>query len=486
MGLQQRTRGRIPGSYLVVIAIAALAWAAFGSSASASARSPSFSVQPKGLMQPDFAKRKHDYAVRCQPKVTELRVEGAKGWRIRIGHGSFQRRDIVRKLHANSEAATNVAFRKANGKRRTYHLRCLPGDFPAFSFDREAPGGPKLFSMQLGGHYAAIFDRNGVPVWWYRASGEPDNFQVLSDGTLAFDPVDEASFQTGDYEIRTLKGRLLRVVRGAHGAVADIHEIQLLPNGNYLIGAQVKYQADTSAFGGSADSTVLGIQIQELTPDGDLVWHWESRGHIGLDETGRWWDNQILDDQPYDIVHWNSAELVGKHRLLVSFRHLDAVYEIDRRSGDIVWKLGGTETPESLDVTNDPRGEYPLGGQHDARIEPDGTLTVHDNSTGLGEPPRAVRYRIDAKAGTARLIQSIADPDVPDSFCCGSARRLDSGDWLIGWGGQGLVGGYDADGERLFGLQLAVGFSYRANPVPAGVITMSRLRAAMDAIASRP
>ena len=167
-------------------------------------------------MQPDFAKRKHDYAVRCQPKVTELSVEGTKGWRIRVGHGPFQRRDIVKKLHANSQAATNVAFRRTNGKQlRTYHLRCLPGDFPAFSFDRDAPGGPKLFSMQLGRRYAAIFDRNGVPVWWYRASGEPDNFQVLPDGTLAFDPVDEASFETGDYEIRTLKGRLIRVVRGA-------------------------------------------------------------------------------------------------------------------------------------------------------------------------------------------------------------------------------------------------------------------------------
>ena len=94
MGVQQRIQGRVPAGYLVVIAAAAaaLAWATFGSCASASARSPSFSVQPEGLLQPDFAKRKHDYAVRCQPKVTELRVEGAKGWRIRVGRGPFQRR----------------------------------------------------------------------------------------------------------------------------------------------------------------------------------------------------------------------------------------------------------------------------------------------------------------------------------------------------------------------------------------------------------
>jgi hypothetical protein len=364
-------------------------------------------------------------------------------------------------------------------------VRCLPPDFPDYSFKRTAPGGPALFSMQLGEQYAAIFDRNGVPVWWYKASGEPDNAQVLSDGTIAFDPVDQANFQTGDYEIRTLTGRLLRVISGADGAAADIHEIQLLPNGNYLIGAQVTYpDVDTSAYGGSISSTVTGIEIQELTPDGDLVWRWNSKDHIGLEETGRWWNNQFLDNEPYDVVHWNSAEPVGKRYLLLSFRHTDAVYEVDRRSGKVVWKLGGTETPESLDVSNDPYGDYPLGGQHDARVQPDGTITIHDNRTALGDPPRAVRYRVNAEHGTARLVQSIADPDVPDSFCCGSARPLDSGDWLIGWGGNGLVGAYDAGGGRIFSLKLAEGFSYRANPVPEGVTTKPDLREAMDKLAS--
>ena len=269
---------------------------------------------------------------------------------------------------------------------------------------------------------------------------------------------------------------------GAGGATADIHEIQLLPNGNYLIGAQVEYQADATAYGGSPTSTVIGIEIQEVTPDGDLVSSWDSRDHIGLEETGRWWDQSILDNEPYDIVHWNSAEAVGKNRLLLSFRHLDAVYMVNRRTGRIIWKLGGTETPESLDVLGDPHGDYPLGGQHDARLLPDGSVSIHDNRTGLGDPPRAVRYRVNTDAGTARLVQSIEDPDVSASFCCGSARRLDSGDWLIGWGGNVMVGGYDREGNRVFSLKLGAGFSYRANPVPDGTVSKRQLRNAMDAM----
>jgi hypothetical protein len=484
MGVQQRIRGGIPSDYLVVIAAAAVAWATFGACASASARSPSFNVQPKGLMQPDFGKRKHDYAVRCRPKATELHVEGAKGWRIRIGHGSFRRRDIVKKLRANSEVATDVVFHKANGKqRRTYHLRCLPGDFPEYGFHRDAPGGPKLFTLQLG-NYATIIDRNGVPVWWYRSWGSTYDTEVLRDGTVAFEPIDPNTFELGNFEIHSLNGRLIRVVKGAGGATTDQHEILLMPNGNYMVGTLVEYEADTSSFGGTPDSTVTGVSLQEVTPEGDLVWHWDSREHIGLEETGRWWDDPFLDTQPYDVVHWNSAERVGKRYLLLSFRHLDAVYEIDRRTGDIVWKLGGTETPESLDVRNDPHGDYPLGGQHDARVLPDGTVSIHDNRTGLDDPPRAVRYRISRQAGTARLVQSIADPHVKTSFCCGSARRLNGGDWLVGWGGDGRIGAYDRGGNRLFKLWFESGFSYRAIPVP-GSITVGRIRAGMDAMATR-
>jgi hypothetical protein len=91
-----------------------------------------------------------------------------------------------------------------------------------------------------------------------------------------------------------------------------------------------------------------------------------------------------------------------------------------------------------------------------------------------------VRYRIDPQAGTARLVQTISDPDASASICCGSARRLPSGNWLVSWGGIEFVGGYDGRGRRLFKLETPGGFSYRANPVPAGVLSAKRLRHAMN------
>jgi Arylsulfotransferase (ASST) len=190
----------------------------------------------------------------------------------------------------------------------------------------------------------------------------------------------------------------------------------------------------------------------------------------------------------YDLVHWNSVEPVGGS-VIASFKTLDAVLKIDKSTGRIIWKLGGTTTPRSLEVLQDPR-PYTFGGQHDARLLRDGTLTVFDNRSNLdNKTPRAVRYRIDEAAGTATLLETITDPEVPASSCCGSARRLRNGHWLIGWGKDyrtaqvGEIGGYKPNGQPTFRLSFGSGFSYRAEPVPPGAVSAQDLRDGMRAMA---
>ena len=104
-------------------------------------------------------------------------------------------------------------------------------------------------------------------------------------------------------------------------------------------------------------------------------------------------------EHPVDRVHLNSIEPAGD-RVIVSLRNTDGVYGIDRATGEIVWKLGGQETPESLRVIGDYY-EYPSGAQHDARVLPDGTISVFDNRSGLDQPPRVTRWRIDEEKMTA-------------------------------------------------------------------------------------
>jgi Arylsulfotransferase (ASST) len=487
MGFMYRTwRGRssrIARWATIACVLVAGALAAPGAPSKAASSGPSFSTDP-GLT-PGFRWGVHDYAIRCDSDRVRISIHTPGGWLGRIGSGDFQRADFVARRPLTPGKALMVTFRRANQPRRhNFHARCLPPDFPAYDFTRTGPGGPGYFIVQMNNDYAAIFDRHGVPVWWYKASDPTINAELLPDGTVAWDSPTLGSPLNG-YEIRSLNGRLVRVVKAAGGLKFDLHDLQLLPNGNYLLGAEAPVaHVDAGPYGGPSDATVLGYQIQEVTPKGKLVWKWNSLGHIGLPQTPtRWWNVVLGQSEPYDIQHWNSLELEpdGKH-LLLSFRNLDAVYEINRHTGAVVWKLGGTTIPKSLQVLDDPYGSYPLGGQHDARRLPDGTISIHDNATDLSMPTRAVRYRIDPQARTATLVESVSDPDYPASPCCGSARKLPFGGWLIGWGRSHFVGAYNSDGQRIFKLDFPNGFFYRAFPVSPHAITAQQLRQGMNAI----
>ena len=122
-----------------------------------------------------------------------------------------------------------------------------------------------------------------------------------------------------------------------------------------------------------------------------------------------------------------------------------------------------------------------FGGQHDARVQPDGTITVFDNRTNLNSQPRVTRWRIDSAARTATLIEEFTDPDTLPAGCCGSARRFSDGSWLVSWGSTALIRAYDARHKQRFALTFdGTGFSYRATPITSAQASRTQLVAGMD------
>ena len=106
---------------------------------------------------------------------------------------------------------------------------------------------------------------------------------------------------------------------------------------------------DLSSLGGPADATVLDGEIQEVTPQRQLVWSWNSADHIGIAETEFPLSairTQIDGQEAYDLVHLNSLQRDGDG-ILVSARHVNAVYRIRRADGGVDWKLGGSGAPRA-------------------------------------------------------------------------------------------------------------------------------------------
>ena len=237
-------------------------------------------------------------------------------------------------------------------------------------------------------------------------------------------------------------------------------------------------------YDGSAGT--LDGYIQEQTPSGKVVWSWSSADHIPLSDTApRWWKRLLGNPHPnleghdqIDIFHLNTVEPYGKDQYVISSRHTDAVFGISKKTGEVLWKFGGVKTPESLKIEgDDPHADYPIAGNHDARMTGN-ILSVHDNATNIeGRQPRMVRYRIDLKNRTATYVGQGIDPKVTKSHCCGGVRPFGTG-WLVAWGNNPYVSAFTSKDALAFRMKVPIPV-YRAVPVPPQV-SEADLNAAMD------
>jgi len=443
-------------------------------------------ISANPALAPSFDPEVTDYTTRCTGDPLEVSGRMAEGTQVAVDGGE----PAGGKFEATVPLEENQAFSftvTAGIESKDYFVRCLPAGFPPWEFEQLHQSSHELYvvapGLSLSGipaQYVVIFDREGVPVWWDTESpGRMIDPTILEDGTIAW------WRDNHGFVVHNLDGSILGEINTVSGPT-DLHELQQEPDGDYLlISSKVREHIDLTEYGYGSDEEVLDYIVEEVNPQGELVWSWDTADHVGLDETGRWWP-KINGEIPRDIVHMNAIEPAGENAVLVSLRHTDAVYKIDKATGDVLWKLGGTWTPRSLQALNDPQGAYPFGGQHDVRLLPDGTITLHDNSTGFGNPPRAVRYEIDESGRTATLVEQVTDPMAPSSFCCGSSRRSADGSWLMSWGANSLVGEYDSSGQPNFRLRFGgTIFSYRALPADEEGLTVSSLRAGMDTMHPR-
>jgi Arylsulfotransferase (ASST) len=465
----------------------------------------SVSIRAAPGLFPAFQRGVTDYVVRCPSRRdTVLGVSTRDGSRVALAGGRFRTGAFQLRKRLKTGQSVSLRVRYSGATTRTYHVRCLPLDFPQWTVTRSGKTQAQWYvvtpapigATHVSPDWVAIFDARGVPVWWVRRDPPAQNASILPGGVIAWErsngqPIDTSP--TGAAEFHRIDGSLIRILRTARTAT-DFHELQHLPNGNYLVDTTVpRGHVDLTRFGGPGDATILDGEVQELTPDGKLVWSWNTRDHVSLDETGRWFKQEVLAEpatlvsgrKAYDTVHLNSAADDGK-LVLVSARHLDAVFAIEKATGRIVWKLGGTRTNQSLRILGDARRPIDFGGVHDVRLLADGTITLHDNRSGRGKPPRAVRLRIDAKRRTATFVDQIVDRYSTNSPCCGSVRRLATGNWVISWGGTADVVEAKPDGTPV--LRIRFGgpfFSYRAVPVMPRTLSATSLRTGMDRMAPR-
>jgi hypothetical protein len=444
-------------------------------------------VQSSVSVEPTYRKDIHDYNVWCaegENTVTLTAQGGGELPRAYVSKWGSEDREVA--AQATTLTATVEPGELLNVG--SYHFRCLPADFPRLKAEGEIPGGAWVAigliesrdtahdqSNPRLGEYAAILDHHGAVVWYQKAN-TPVNVTPVDAGHVAwFSDTAQMGMNLDPnkaFEIHSLTGDHVQLVRGPDGWAVDFHELQFKDGKMYGIVTQIREEQ------AGYDARVIIDGIAEITPGHEALL-FDSSDHLDPLETDR---GVIPIDVPVvEPVHMNSVQVLENGDFLVCSRNLNEVFLVSGKTKKVTWRMrgdGAAPIRGNLDgavVLNVPESDR-FRNAHDARLNTDGTLSVFDNHTASPLNARVGVYLLDiAKAeASAVLLRSGDNP----SNSVGSARSFNKG-FVVSWGSSisPLVEMLDKDGLLLFSVRGDGGMlTYRAIPVEKSFFDADVLR----------
>ena len=312
-----------------------------------------------------------------------------------------------------------------------------------------------------------ILDNTGQPVWFRPVATEAMDVMDFKLQRYKGEPVltwwegEHTGYGQGVYVLMDGSYREVAKVRAGSGYEGDHHEFILSPEDTAVFDIYGRVPMDLSPYGGGADSAALEGVIQELDIErGEVLFEWHSLDHIGIDES--YSSPPENPEFAHDYFHLNSIDVDHDSNLIVSARRTSAVYKIDRESGEVIWRLGGKKSDFKMGPGT--RTDW----QHDARRQPDGTITIFDNG-GVSKDvqSRCIVVKLDEEAMTATLVRQYTHPNKVLAATQGSMQTLPNGNVFVGWGSEPHMSEFAPEGELLFNADFPIeSESYRAFRFP--------------------
>jgi len=306
-----------------------------------------------------------------------------------------------------------------------------------------------------------ILDRNGDVVYFHPTT--PRTAMNFRTARYHGKPVltwwegkAESGLGQGTHVIMDQSYREIARVPAGDGRQSDLHEFVITPRSTALVTSYEVRPANLAAVGGPVDGKVIGGVVQELAlPSGRVLFEWRSLDHVQVEET-----HAAYRGHPLDYFHVNSIDLSADGNLIVSARNTWAVYKISRRSGNVIWRLGGRRSDFEMG-----RGTV-FAWQHDARHHGTNLVSIFDDGAAPQVEPqsRVLVVRLDAKNHRATLVRKYThEPNRLVAQFMGNAQMLPNGHMVVGWGNEPYVTEFGPDGAILFDAKLPRGGqNYRA------------------------
>jgi len=216
----------------------------------------------------------------------------------------------------------------------------------------------------------------------------------------------------------------------------DFHEGYLDRGRRYRVLGTEDYPIDMSAVvpGGDPNAVLIGAVIQEFDRYGRKTFEWRSIKHVSPLETTSDID---LTNKRIDYIHVNSVVEDYDDNFLVSCRNTDQIIKIDRRTGKVLWRLGGSAAKKTdfTILNDDNNGFVGFSHQHTVIRARHGDIMVFDNGNLRPDPfSRVVSYKLDEQKKTATKYWEYTPEQQQFAATMGSVQELFDGNILIGWG----------------------------------------------------
>ncbi len=334
-----------------------------------------------------------------------------------------------------------------------------PGDIFVAPYSGPGPSGPM------------IFEQSGNLVWFHPlpSGTEATDLQVQELGgqpvlTWWQGRIPPQGFGQGEEVIDNGSYREIGRVHAGNGYLADLHEFHLTPQGAAILTVFDPIDCNLSSLGGPSGAAVTDSGFQEIDLKTGLVRReWDSLDHVALSESysSATTANTVW---PFDYFHLNSIDQQADGTTLISARNTSALYELNTVTGQVITRIGGRHS--SVKLTAGAATAY----QHDARVLPNGTISVFDNG---GVPKvhaqsRGLILAVNPQAKTDTVVAEY-DHHAPtlSAGSQGDVQALEDGNVFIGWGAEPYFSEYTAGGQLVYDAHMHGSYqSYRGFRFP--------------------
>lgn len=209
----------------------------------------------------------------------------------------------------------------------------------------------------------------------------------------------------------------------------DGHEFILINDDHYI--AEAYYEKVVTNIPDSlhpvAGCKVVTPIIQEVE-NGKIIWEWDGSIYpefYGTSVEGnKFTDNTVA----HDYIHLNSMYIdPTDNNLICSFRNLDQIVKLNRKTGDVIWRLGG----KNSDFPLTPAQKF-VRQHHATLADNNQTVLLYDNGDYVIRPSsRVLEFKLDQ---SNKKINSFKGLNLPffGAFR-GSIQKTDSS-YFIGSG----------------------------------------------------